>query len=76
MLLPTQNKEFARQYYNTLPADDINHQYYQKGLKYQTPTKFLDVLGAYFNIHHKIDALSKFYPYHRTIQATKLEYEE
>ena len=74
MLLGTQNLEFPRQYLNTLPADDLNRLYYERGVKYESPTNFWGVLSNYFNIHKRINTLANFYPYHRTIQATKSEY--
>jgi hypothetical protein len=74
MIVPTQNKRLAEQYYNSLPASDINRRYYEEGLKYNKPTSFFGRLRAYMDIPNKISHLKGFYPYHRTVQATEEEY--
>lgn len=74
MIVPTQNKRLAEEYYKTLPASDINRRYYEEGLQYHKPTTFFGRLMGYFEIPSKIATLKAFYPHHRTVTATDEEY--
>ena len=48
MLLPNNNKQLAKKYFDTLPASDVNKKYYDEGLKYESPTSFLGTFVNYF----------------------------
>ncbi len=74
MIVPTQNKHLAEDYYKSLPASDINRRYYEEGVQYNKPTSLLGRWRGYMDIPNKINYLKGFYPYHRTIQATEEEY--
>lgn len=75
MILPHNNRQLAKQYFETLSENDVNKQYYE-GLKYETPKTFLGRILNGFNIECKLDTLGKFYTYQKTIRATQLELKE
>nr|8B6H_EA Chain EA, COXTT12,Transmembrane protein,Transmembrane protein [Tetrahymena thermophila SB210]8B6H_Ea Chain Ea, COXTT12,Transmembrane protein,Transmembrane protein [Tetrahymena thermophila SB210]8BQS_EA Chain EA, COXTT12,Transmembrane protein,Transmembrane protein [Tetrahymena thermophila SB210]8BQS_Ea Chain Ea, COXTT12,Transmembrane protein,Transmembrane protein [Tetrahymena thermophila SB210] len=75
MILPHNNRQLARQYFDSLPENDINRKYYE-GLKYETPKTFFGRFLNQFNIDAKLDTLSKFYTYQKTIRATQAELQE
>lgn len=72
MILPDNNKQLARQYFEGLPANDINRKYYD-GQKYETPKSLLARFLNQFSIDSKLETLSKFYTYQKTIRATQME---
>ena len=62
MILPHNNRQLAKQYFESLAETDVNKKYYE-GLKYETPKSlFGRVLNA-FNIDAKLATLGKFYTY-------------
>eukprot|EP01017_Pseudomicrothorax_dubius_P001133 TRINITY_DN0_c3630_g1_i4.p1 TRINITY_DN0_c3630_g1~~TRINITY_DN0_c3630_g1_i4.p1 ORF type:complete len:191 (-),score=49.76 TRINITY_DN0_c3630_g1_i4:92-664(-) len=78
MIVPSQDQRVAKKYYDTLPAHDVNRNYAEKGEKY-VPVKFgiINYLKSYLNgltPAKKLDYLSKFYPYQKTVVAEHLEY--
>lgn len=69
MILPHNNRQLARKYFESLPENDENRKFYE-GLKYETPKTVLGRLFDIVNIDKKLNTLSKFYTYQKTIRAT------
>lgn len=76
MLLPTQNKQLAKEYFDSLPENDLNRKFYNDGLAYKPSSTFIGKLVDCADIPRKISTLKHFYPYQRVIQATETEYYE
>ena len=75
MILPHNNRQLARQYFESLPDTDVSKQYYE-GLKYETPKTLFGRLLNGLNITNKLETLGKFYTYQKTVRATQLELKE
>ncbi len=76
MIIPTQNKHLAEDYYNKLPAGDINRRYYEEGLTHDKVDGVWARLRAAADIPNKLKTLNGFYPYQRIIRATEQQYYE
>ena len=73
--LPSSDLGIAKAYFNSLPEDNVARRFYE-GAKYQSPQ------GAVAKVYHALvvqpkqfEELSRFYPYQRTLEATKKEWE-
>lgn len=72
MILPHNNRELARQYFEKLPSGDINNKFYE-GQKYESPKSMWGKFVNSFNIREKLTTLQKFYPYQKVVRQTIVE---